>query len=469
MPLKTPAEYVESLRDGRVLYWDGERIDDIATSDRFKVPLAVASRDYEYDDPERRDLMTYKTEDGDLAHRIYQIPRTEDDLLKRLELATSLSIVGGVTGVYMALMSVKDEIAAVNPQYAENIENMWRYARENDLRAAEVITDAKGDRSRKAHEQDDPDLYLRIVSRDSKGIIVRGAKLHITGAALVHELVVMPTKSMREAESDYAVSFSIPANAPGVKIINRSFAPAHLNEFDYPASAHHSMPEGFVIFDDVFVPWERVFLAGEFRMAGVFARSLGLWERTLGMVEAAERAEQLVGLALLVSEQQGKGGTSTVDNAVAEMVCYAQMIRMSLDWACRNFETTPSGMVHPSVLGVNVGKYYFAAGYHQIIQKLHDLAGGLVLTLPTEAELRNPESGKYLRKYLHTTPDVDVEERMRIYNLIRDLTADAYGGWHLVTTLQAGGGLVAQRTMMNRTYDLARARRKAKKAAGITS
>jgi 4-hydroxybutyryl-CoA dehydratase/vinylacetyl-CoA-Delta-isomerase len=468
MPLKTPAEYVESLRDGRVLYWDGEKIDDIAKSERFRVPLAVASRDYEYDDPKRRDAMTYTTEDGDLAHRVYQIPRTEEDLKARLELAKDLSIVGGVTGVFMALQSVKDEVAAVNPQYAENIENLWRHARKHDLRAAEVITDAKGDRARKAHEQDDPDLYVRIVSRDSKGIVVRGAKLHITGAALVHELVVMPTKSMREAESDYAVSFSIPANAPGVKIINRSFAPPSLNEFDYPASAHHSMPEGFVVFDDVFVPWERVFLAGEHRMAGVFARSLGLWERTLGMVEAAERAEQMVGLALLVSEQQGKGGTSTVENAVAEMVCYAQMIRMALDWSCRNFERTPSGMIHPNVLGINVGKYFFAANYHQIVQKLHDLGGGLVLTLPTESELRNPESGKYLRKYLHTTPDVDVEERMRIYNLIRDLTADAYGGWHLVTTLQAGGGLVAQRIMMNRTYDLERARKKAKKAAGIT-
>jgi len=156
-----------------------------------------------------------------------------------------------------------------------------------------------------------------------------------------------------------------------------------------------------------------------------------------------------------------------VQDAVSEMVCYAQLIRMSLDWACRNFERTPSGMVHPNVLGVNVGKYYFAANYHAIVQKLHDLGGGLVLTLPKEADLRNPESGKYLRKYLHTTPDVDVEQRMRIYNLIRDLTADAYGGWQLVTTLQAGGGLVAQRTMMNRTYDLDAAKAKAKRAAGI--
>ena len=119
-------------------------------------------------------------------------------------------------------MSVKDEVAQVNPQYAANIERMYRYCRDNDLRAAEVITDPKGDRKRRAHEQDDPDLYVRIVDRNKDGIVVRGAKLHITAASLVHELVVMPTKGMRQDEKDYAVSFSIPVNTKGVKIINRT-------------------------------------------------------------------------------------------------------------------------------------------------------------------------------------------------------------------------------------------------------
>ena len=112
-------------------------------------------------------------------------------------------------------------------------------------------------------------------SRSDDGIVVRGAKLHITAASLVHELVVMPTKGMRQDETDYAVSFSIPVNAKGVSIINRSFAPPELNEFDYPASGHHSMPEGFVVFDDVFVPWDRVFLAGEVQLASRLAQSLG--------------------------------------------------------------------------------------------------------------------------------------------------------------------------------------------------
>jgi 4-hydroxybutyryl-CoA dehydratase/vinylacetyl-CoA-Delta-isomerase len=192
-----------------------------------------------------------------------------------------------------------------------------------------------------------------------------------------------------------------------------------------------------------------------------------LWERTGGLLEALKLSELFVGLAQLVTEYQGKERDPIVQNTIAELVCFSELIRMSLDAACRDYERTPGGMVHPNVLAVNVGKYYYAANYHQMVKHLHDLGGGLVVTLPLEADLRHPESGPYLRKYLHTKPDVDVEARMRVYNLIRDLTADAYGGWQQVVALQAGGGLTAQRIMMNRTFDLARARTKALEAAGI--
>jgi 4-hydroxybutyryl-CoA dehydratase/vinylacetyl-CoA-Delta-isomerase len=124
-------------------------------------------------------------------------------------------------------------------------------------------------------------------------------------------------------------------------------------------------------------------------------------------------------------------------------------------------------MVHPNVLAINTAKYYYAANFHQMVRHLHDLGGGLVLTLPTEADLRAEETGPYMRKYLHTKPGVDVETRMRVYNLIRDLTADSLGGWNLVVALQAGGGLTAQRFMMNRTYDIAAAKGSALRAAGV--
>ena len=467
MGLMTASEYKASLNDGRVVYWGGEKITDISAHPRFRVPIEVACTDYAYDDPARRDLLTYSTENGTLAHRVYELPKTENALHKRLELGRNMSIVGGVTGVYMALLQVEDKLEAVNPQFAANIRNLYCQARDKDLRAAEVITDAKGDRSRKAHEQIDPDLYVRIIEKNKDGIVVRGAKLHITAAALVHELVVMPTKSMRAQEADYAVAFSIPGNTPGVKIINRSFAPPELNSFDYPASSHHSMPEGFVVFDDVFVPWDRVFLAGEWQLAGSFAAALGLWERTLGLSHAARDAEILVGLAALVTEQQGKDRDPHVQDTIAELICYAETIRMSMDYAVRHFETTTNGMVHPNTLGINVAKYYYASNFHEMVRHLHDLAGGLTMTLPEEADLRNPESGEYLKKYLQTKEGVDIEERMRIFTLIRDMTADAFGGWNLVTSLQAGGGLKAQRIMMSRTFDMTKARRNALLAAGV--
>src|SRR5579872_570608 len=469
MGLKRPEDYVASLNDGRVTFWDGEDIPDITKHPRFRVPIAITAKDYEYDDPQLGELRRFKCEDGSYAHRIYQIPRSEEDLAKRVELLAHTSIGSAVSGVYMALMSVKDQVAQVNPQYAENIERMYRYCRDNDLRAAEVITDPKGDRKRRAHEQDDPDLYVRIVEKRPDGIVVRGAKLHITAASVIHELVVMPTKGMRQDETAYAVSFSIPVNTKGVSIINRSFAPAELNAFDYPASGHHSMPEGFVVFDDVFVPWDRVFLAGEVQLASRLAQALGLWERTGGLVGAVGTSRLFVGLAQLVTEMQGKERDAHCQSTIAELICDAEMLRMSLEFARTNYETTPSGMVHPNSLAINTAKYYYAANYHEAVKHLQDLAGGLVLTLPSEADLRNEASGRYIRKYLHTKSSVDVETRMRVYNLIRDLTADAYGGWHLVVALQAGGGLSAQRVMMNRIYDMASAKAAALAAAGVPS
>ncbi|WP_293683144.1 4-hydroxyphenylacetate 3-hydroxylase N-terminal domain-containing protein, partial [uncultured Phenylobacterium sp.] len=126
MGLKSPAAYVESLRDGRVTFWDGERIDDITTHPRFRTPIANTAADYAYDDPERGGILSYETEEGDRAHRIFQIPRTEADLAARVKLMHNISIGTAVSGVFMALMSVKDQVGEVSPQYAENIERMYR-------------------------------------------------------------------------------------------------------------------------------------------------------------------------------------------------------------------------------------------------------------------------------------------------------------------------------------------------------
>ncbi|HEX6030928.1 MAG TPA: 4-hydroxyphenylacetate 3-hydroxylase C-terminal domain-containing protein, partial [Tepidiformaceae bacterium] len=192
-----------------------------------------------------------------------------------------------------------------------------------------------------------------------------------------------------------------------------------------------------------------------------------LWERVGGLVGAAEESTMLVGMTELLAEYNGIAKASHIQEKISELICYAEVIRMALDSAMRNYETTESGMIYPNTMDVNVGKYYFASNYHSMIRHVHDIAGGLVVTMPLEGDLRSEETGHYLRKYLHTRPDVDIEDRMKLYNLIRDKTADAYGGWGLVTNIQAGGGLAAQKIVMSRSYDLEHAKQVAREAAGI--
>ena len=479
MGLRTPEQYKASLKDGREVYYRGEQVQDVTTHPIIGVAVEHACIDYRMaEDPRYRDLaVVTDPQTGESYSRYYLLPRNTEDLLKRSQLIAASTREGATlvvlikeigTDALYALHIVAEEMAKRGkPEYKERVEKYYRMCRERDYGVAVAQSDVKGDRGLGPQGQEHPDYYLRIVDRRADGIVVRGAKIHTSVLTNTDEVIVLPTRAMKAGDEDYSVAFAVPAATKGLKLIASSYGGFKKDPFEYPISAKHKMMETITVFDDVFVPWDRVFLAGEAKLAGVFARALGLWERTLGMVEAAERAEILVGAALLVSEQQGKGADAHVQEAISELVCYAQMIRMALEWSCRNFERTPSGMVHPSILGINVGKYYFAANYHTVLRYVHDLGGGLVLTLPKRADLENPESGKYLRKYLHTTADVDVEERMRIYNLIRDLTADAYGGWHLVTTLQAGGGLAAQRVMMNRSFDLAAARAKARRAAGV--
>ncbi|PCJ66180.1 MAG: 4-hydroxyphenylacetate 3-hydroxylase [Candidatus Hydrogenedentota bacterium] len=463
--MKTPDEYRESLRDGRVLYLRGRRVEDITLEPGFAVPLANGAADYDYDaDP---DLRTYIGESGERENRLFQIPRSEEELALRVELMRTMSPVSASVGALFALLNAEELLAEVNPDYARNVRALYERCRDEDLRIAQLVTDPKGDRSRKPLEQDDPDLYLHVVERRDDGIVVRGAKMHITGAALVHEFIVLPTRGMGPGEEDYAVAFAVPANAPGIKIINRDSVSEPLSTFDYPVSGAHQMPEGLVVFDDVFVPNDRIFLLGEQRLAAKLTRKLGLWERVLGLAGMVDRARLLVGAAQLLADYNGIGKASHVMDKITDLIFYAETLDMALQSAIHNYKTTPSGMVYPDGKSINLGKYYGASNYHLMVRNIHDLCGAIVLTLPTEADYRNPELTGDLEKYLHTHDGVTVEERMRLYNLVRDITADTRGGWDMVTTLQSGGGLAAQKILTYRGFDMDGAKALARRQAGL--
>lgn len=457
----TGKQYLESLADGRHIYLRGERVDDVATHPAFRPTIVDAAAGYD----------RYYSSEPDATAPYYDISRSVEELreLEKVQLTWDMLSTSTATGIN-ALMTAASRMRADLPENSERAMAWLEEAKRRDIRCVQTITDAKGDRSLSPSKQDDPDSYVRIVERQSDGIVIRGAKLHITSAAVAHELLVMPTKRMKPGEEDWSVTCAVPVNAPGVKIVNATFAPpAGLDWREYPASALIGTTEGFVIFDDVFVPNERVFLAGEVEHSATFAHSLGLWERLGSLGHYVELADTLTGLAQLISEANGTTRIPHIKEKISDLIVYATMLRASLEAAITNATFTPEGWASPNELFTNAAKFYAASEYAVMVRNLHDIAGGSTLTAPTLADLENPDVGPLVGKYMKTMPGVDAEYRMRLFHAIRDFTADGVGAWQLVTMLQAGGGLYAQRVVATKHYEMEHARQLALKVAGIES
>ncbi len=455
--MKTGAEYRASLRDGRATYFEGKRIDDLEGDPVLGHTVQEIAATYD---------RFYSPEPG-ATSPLMTVARSAEDLRARIPVLHRADLVANVT--YQSIMTLMTAAAKMgdSPKYVERIGAYVDRAQREDIRIVECNTDAKGDRSLPPSKQSDPDLYVRVVDRSADGVVIRGAKLHISGASYAHDLMTIPTKAMKAGEEAYAIAAMVPVSSPGVRIVNTTYAPRHGDSRAFPVSSEHHMPEGFVIFDDVFVPNERVLLDGETRHAAVFAHSLGLWERLGGLSAFAEEADQLVGFAQLIAEANGLASEAHIREKISELIIHATLIRAGLEAAVSNCKITPEGAAFPDELYTNAAKYYGAANYSLMVRHLHDIAGGSVVTAPSLADLENAEVGPLIRKYMSTGPGVDGEYRTRLFHAIRDLTADALGGWKFVTNLQAGGGLYAQRIVTRRHYDLAGAKKKALAHAGI--
>lgn len=456
--MMTGAEYRASLDDGRATYFEGRLVPNVAIDPILGQTVDSAAAGYD---------RFYDPTPGAVG-AFMKVPGSAQELREQVELHETVDLLTHVTyASIMTLLTAADRIQDAMPEHATRIRAWVKDAQQRDVRITQCITDAKGDRSRRPGEQDDPDAYVRVVARRDDGVVIRGAKLHISAASMGHELMTIPTKGMKPGEEQYAIGCMVPVNAPGVKIVNTTYATRHEDKRDFPFSGTHHTPEGFVIFDDVFVPNERVFLDGQTEFAAVFAHSLGLWERLGGLAGMASGYDRLIGFAQLVAESNGLERVGHIKEKISEMIINATLIRASLEAAIENCEITSDGAAFPSELYTNAGKYHGAANYSLMIRHLHDIAGGSVLTAPMMADFDNPETGDLVRKYMGTMQQVDGLYRTKLFHAIRDYTADALGGWHAVTQIQAGGGLYAQRIVTRLHYDLEAAKQAALASAGM--
>jgi 4-hydroxybutyryl-CoA dehydratase/vinylacetyl-CoA-Delta-isomerase len=388
-----PEQYRRSLADGRRVFYDGQFVDDVASHPKFR--SAVDHVAAGYGDGERglqsADAYEFPRSPKELRTRIDELLGWEGTLLLTLE---SLLALGTAAG------RLPD--AWPFDEYRARIDAFVERCKERDIRCVPCITDAKGHRALTPAQQDDPGLYLRVVERRDDGIVIRGAKLHITGAAISHELMVMPTKRMKPGEEQWAVACAVPVGTPGVTIMNTIVVPPEAEREYYPYSSDRGLPEGFVVFDDVFVPNERVFLCGEVEHSATFAHSIGLWQRIGGAAHMAEYADQLVGLAQLLAEANGIERIPHIRDKLAELILYATLVRSGLEAAITNAEMSPEGVASPNELYTNVAKYYGALHLSEVLTLIQDIAGGSILTAPMPGDISNPDSS--LRREVHADP-----------------------------------------------------------------
>lgn len=431
MGLMTAAQYLESLNDGRIVYYKGERIENVATHPHLGACARTMAVDYELaENPQYHDLATVFDEElGQRVSRYYYKPKNAEDLLKAHDLiVSSTSLADGMIPLAHdigadALNAFSITAATIgNQEYIKRVENFRTYLKKNDLATCAAVTDVKGNRMLRPSDpqQNHPDYYVHVVDRNNQGIVVRGAKMHITGAAYCHEILVVPCRAMSEQDADYAVAFAIPANTKGLTQICRPFK-SGLNALEFPCQRPwYIHTDSLIVFDDVFVPWDRVFMCGEWSQAATMVYNFALMHRRTGVAYRIPMSEQLVGLATAIAEYHGVTNAPHVREKLTETIIYLETLRSLSKAACLDF-VMHTDIAVPNPVVTNIAKYHFAHGYHDMVKIIQDLAGGALVTAPTYKDYQVPELRDYIDKYMSGPQDVSAEKRTRMLDLIRRL------------------------------------------------
>ncbi|MGA2112796.1 MAG: 4-hydroxyphenylacetate 3-hydroxylase family protein [Anaerolineales bacterium] len=476
--MKTSQEYLASLAAMKHNVWlNGRKVERPWEHPQIVPGINIVSLTYEWPQrPEYRELVTATSHlTGQTINRFTHIHQDTEDLRKKVEMTR---LYCRETGCIQRCMGVDalNALSIITDQadrmFGTSYYSRWKeyvkYFQQNDLVGNAAMTDVKGDRSLRPHQQPDPDLYLHVVEKRQDGIVVRGAKAHNTLAPYAHELIVLPTRDMEEDDADYAVAFATPADAPGITMICRPGAPSVKRDMGAPLSSRFASVESLTVFDNVFVPWERVFLCGEWQLAGYLAETFATYHRHSYCGCKPALSDILMGAAALVAEYNGISKAHHVRHKLTDFMITAELVHACGLAASLKGQRTACGTYLPDLVYANVGKYYAGTNLHHEFEILQDLAGGLVVTMPSEQDYQSQEVGAYLKKYLAGAAGTAVDDRVRCFRLIEEMTASRFAGLLMVAGVHGGGSPEAERMAILRSYDLETRKVTAKRAAGIT-
>ena len=478
--MKTPQDYLESLRAlDRNLYVLGERVLGWTDHPMLRLSMNTLAQTYAMpQDPLSGGLFVREGVDGQPVNCFTSLHRSREDLLNKVK---ALRRLGQETGTCFqrcvgwdalnALDSTTYEMdQTLSAGYHGRFLDYLRYVQTNDLICNGAMTDVKGDRSLRPGQQADPDLYLRVVERRPEGVIVRGAKAHQTGAIFSHEIIVMPTLALQADEADYAISFAIPSDSQGlVHILGRQ--PSDTRKLEDGTmdlgNAQYGTHEALVVFDDVFVPRERIFMDGEWQFSGTLVeRFAGYHRQSYGGCKAGV-GDVLIGAVATAADYAGVAGASHVKRKLTEMVHLNETL-YSCGLACSVAgKATASGTYLVDLLLANVCKQNVTRLPYEIARIAEDLAGGLTVTMPGEKDLRDPRIGAWIDKYLKGVAEVPTVDRMRMLRLVENLTMGTASVSYRAESMHGAGSPEAQVIMIGRLSDLEGKKALARRLAGI--
>ena len=478
--MMTGKEYEASLRKLNLqVYMFGEQIDNVVDHPIIRPSMNAVAMTYDLaHTPEHKAIMTATSHlTGQTINRFCHIHQSTEDLVKKTDMGRLL---GAVTGSCFQRCVGMDSLNAlsmttydIDEKYGTDYNKRFlaylEYVQENDLTCDGAMTDPKGDRSLRPHQQPDPDVFLRIKEKTDKGIVVRGAKAHQTGAVNSHEIIIMPTISMSKEDKNFAVSFALPSDAEGILyIMGRQSCDTRKLE-DNPidcGNLRFGGHEALVVFEDVFVPWERVFMCGEHEFAGPLVEQFASYHRQSYACKCGV-GDVLIGATQTIAEYNGVDRASHVKDKIIEMNHLNETLYAgSVACACKG-GAKPSGTYMVDTLLANVSKQNVTRFPYEIARLAQDIAGGLLVTLPSDADFRSPEAGKWLKKYFRGKKGVPTENRRRILRLIENICFGTAAVGYLTESMHGAGSPQAQRIMISRQVNMEEKQALAKTLSGV--
>ena len=463
--IKSGEQHIASLRDGREIYLDGALVDDVTTHSAYRGAVASIGRMFDFQSAsENRELMTFETETGTRANRIWQLPTSYDELVTRrkaLEAWAELHagfmgrapdhVASCISGMFMG----SEVFEAYDAARAKALADYYRYARDNDLYLSYVIINPQADRSRSAAAQSDRFLSAGIVDRDEDGITVRGAKMLATAGIMANEVFVTCIQPLQPGDEKYAISFAVPMNAKGLKILSRkSYEAAAPSVFDNPLASRFDENDAVLYFDDVKVPWGRVFIIDSIEMCQkqFHATPAHVYQNYQAMIRLSIKLRFLLGIAHRTAETNGITGFPQVRETLGQLSAEASMVDAFVV-AMETKGQQRGGYFVPDRRMLYAAQTLTQQLYAKVINTLRELAGGGMIMLPSSVkDFSNPEVARLIGK-TQQSPAAGAIDKVKFYKLAWDAVGSEFASRHAQYEMFYAGATFVTRGHAFRTYD----------------